>query len=40
MAHMSGLQRVLETHNTENLRKLEVDLRREYIEILMQEELL
>ena len=40
LALIGGLQRALETHSTPNLRQLEVDLKKEYVNILLQEELL
>ena len=38
LARIGGLQRALETHSTPNLRKLEVELKQEYVNILLQEE--
>ena len=40
LARIGGLQRALETHSTLNLRQLEVDLKQEYVNILLQEELI
>ena len=40
LARIGGLQRALETHSTPNLRQLEVDLKKEYVNILLQKELL
>ena len=40
LARIGGLQCALETHSTPNLRKLEIKLKQEYVNILLQEEFL
>ena len=40
LARIGGLQRAFETHSTPNLRKLEAELKQEYVKILLQEEIL
>ena len=40
LARIGGLQRAMEIHSTPNLRRLESELKHEYINILLQEEML